>query len=293
MSGSAIQHRYVACGEVTLHVAEQGSGPAVVLLHGFPEHWYSWRHQMRALAEAGYRALAVDLRGFNLSDKPQGVASYRMEAVARDIVGLLDALSLPQADLVAHDWGGTVGWYLASRHASRVRSLVSCNSPHPTRFLKLLTSSRQLFRSWYMFAFQLPWLPERAITQPGFAKKALRQAAVHKERFSDADLAIYETAINQPGAATCMLNYYRAALRYVDPLRGKIEVPTQIIWGERDAVLGPECLDDLDRYVTNLRVHRIPDASHWVQQDAPDDVNRALLGFLASRRGAQPAAARP
>jgi pimeloyl-ACP methyl ester carboxylesterase len=288
-----VTHRHVACGEVTLHVAEQGSGPAVVLLHGFPEHWYSWRHQMAALADAGYRALAVDLRGFNLSDKPHGIANYRMDTVARDIVGLLDALSIAQADIVAHDWGGTVGWYLASRHASRVRSHISLNSPHPTRFLKLLVSSRQLFRSWYMFVFQVPWLPERLMAQPGFATRALRGMAVHKDRFPDEELAHFDRAINQPGAATCMLNYYRAGLRYPDPIKGKVHVPTQVIWGEQDEALGVECLDGLERYVDDLRIHRIADASHWVQQDTPDEVNRVLLQFLAARRGAQPAAANP
>ena len=277
-----ITERQVEVGTLSLHVAECGKGRPVVLLHGFPEHWYSWRHQMQALADAGYRAIAPDLRGYNLSDKPRAIADYTMDKLIGDVFGLCDALGLPEIDLVAHDWGGAVGWYVGLEHAHRLRTLTICNSPHPVIFRRLLRTPAQLRRSWYMFAFQLPFLPERQLQRPGFAQKALRGWAVHKERFPDEDLARYTTAIAQPGAATGMINYYRAALRHPRSWRGTIKVPTLVLWGEQDRALGVECLDGLERYVEDLRVVRIPDASHWVQQDAPETVNRELCAFLAA-----------
>lgn len=278
-----IRERRIQVGKIALNVAELGSGPPVVLLHGFPEFWYSWRAQMVALANAGYRAIAPDLRGYNRSDKPTAILDYTMTELTGDVLGLLDALGLPAVDLVTHDWGGAVGWYFAAHHGNRLRSFTVCNSPHPTIFRKLLATPRQLMRSWYMFVFQLPGLPERFLLQRNFARDTFVSWAVHKERFPESDLAKYTEAYAQPGAPRGMLNYYRAGLRHREPIRGNIRVPTLVIWGEQDRALGLECLDGLDRYVEKLEIVKIPDASHWVQQDTPDEVNRALLGFLAKQ----------
>lgn len=274
--------RRIDCGEVALNVVTEGEGPPVLLLHGYPEFWYSWRHQLTALADAGYQAIAPDLRGFNKSDKPRGVSSYRLDVLERDLLGLLRALGHEKAHVVGHDWGGVLAWTFAARHPERVRKLAVLNAPHPDRFLRALLTPKQLKKSWYMFFFQLPLLPERATRDPRFMVRAFRGMAVHKSRFSDADLARYEEAYAMPGAATAALNWYRAAFRRPGGLRPmpRIEAPTLLIWGERDHALGNELTEGLERYVRDLQVHRIPDASHWVQQDAPDEVSRALLDFL-------------
>jgi epoxide hydrolase 4 len=167
------RHRHVDVGEVTLHVVEAGTGPLVVLLHGFPEFWYSWRHQIPALAAAGLRVVAPDLRGCNLSDKPRGQAAYRVRELAADVAGLIAACGEEQAAVVGHDWGGAVAWALAIRHPERVERLVIVNSPHPLRFLAAVRQPAQLARSWYMLLFQLPWLPEALLRAGGF--KALRR----------------------------------------------------------------------------------------------------------------------
>lgn len=278
-----IRERRVSVGKIALNVAELGVGPPVVLLHGFPEFWFSWRAQMVALANAGYRAIAPDLRGYNRSDKPTAIRDYTMTELTGDVLGLLDALGLASVDLVTHDWGGAVGWHVAAHHGNRLRSFTVCNSPHPKIFRKLLATPRQLLRSWYMFVFQLPGLPERFLQQPNFARDTFVSWAVHPERFPAADLAKYTEAYAQPGAPRGMLNYYRAGLRHPEPLRENVRVPTLVIWGEQDRALGIECLDGLERYVDDLTIVKIPDASHWVQQDTPDEVNRALLGFLAKQ----------
>lgn len=274
--------RRVDVGELSLNVATEGDGPPVLLLHGFPEFWYSWRHQMSALAEAGYQAIAPDLRGFNKSDKPRGVRSYRTDHLERDLLGLLRALGHEKAHVVGHDWGGALAWSFAARHPERVEKLVVMNAPHPERMLRALLTWRQLKKSWYMFFFQLPLLPERATRDPHFMRRAFRGMAVHKTRFPDSDLVKFEEAYAMPGAATAALNWYRAAFRHprVSASLPRIQAPTLLIWGQQDRALGNELTEGLGRYVRDLTVHPIADASHWVQQDAPDEVNRALLGFL-------------
>lgn len=271
----------VDVGEVRLHVVTEGEGPPVLLLHGFPEHWYSWRHQMNALGAAGFQSIAPDLRGYDLSDKPRGVDAYRLERLETDVLGLLDALGHQSAHVVGHDWGGALAFSFAAHHPERVEKLVVMNAPHPRAMVRGLSRPSQLLRSWYMFFFQLPWLPERRVLAPGFIRQAMRGMAVHKERFPDAELAKFEEAIARPGAATAALNWYRAAFRNLrGPPLPRITRPTLVLWGEQDRALGPELLEGMDRYFTDLRIERIPDASHWVQQDAPEKVNRALLAFL-------------
>jgi epoxide hydrolase 4 len=284
VSGStARSDRLVDTGEVRLHVVTQGEGPPVLLLHGFPEFWYSWRHQMEALAQAGFCAIAPDLRGYNQSDKPRGVGAYRLERLEADIAGLLRALGHSRAHLVGHDWGGVLAFSFAAHQPRLVEKLAVLNAPHPNAMARALLRPAQLRRSWYLFFFQLPGLPERQILDPRFMRRALRGWAVNKARFPDSDIARFEQALAQPGAATAAVNWYRAAFR--SPLANlkklpRIEAPTLLIWGEQDRALGPELLDGLDARIANLRIERIAQASHWVQQDAPEEVNRLLLEFL-------------
>lgn len=277
-------HRETRVNGVRLHLVEYGEGPLVVLLHGFPEFWYSWRHQIGALAEAGYRVIAPDMRGYNLSEKPKGLASYRMEALVGDVLGLIKDAGEESAVVVGHDWGGVVAWQVALRHPRVVEKLAILNAPHPVVFAKKLRTWEQFQKSLYILQFQSPFA-ERVIRRDGFAllDKLLQRDPVHTEAFSEEDRRLYCEALGQEGALTAGLNYYRAAARDLSsywPKRQIVEAPTQVIWGEQDKYLGLSLLEGLEHWVRVLRVDRISDASHWVQCDTPERVNALLLEFL-------------
>jgi len=280
-------HRRVAVNGVGLHVVEAGSGPPVLLLHGFPEFWYSWRHQLPAVAAAGYRAVAPDLRGYNESDKPPGVESYRPSKVVGDVAGLIEYMSAGPAVVVGHDWGGVIAWLLVMRRPDLVRALVVMNAPHPATFMKELPHARQLLRSWYMFFFQLPWFPEALLRFQNFRMlgHTFRRQPERPGAFTPADVRRYKEALAKPGALTAAVNNYRAAFRYrregervFRPVRG----PALGIWGERDSYLNPHVLDGLPLWAPDAQLVRLPQVSHWVQNDAPGDVNRLLLHFPGS-----------
>ena len=259
-------------GEVRLHCAAAGprDGPLVVLLHGFPDCWITWRHQLAALGEAGFRAVAPDMRGYGSSDKPRGVASYRIGKLTGDVAALIAALGRAQADVIGHDWGGNVAWFFAMQHPAMLRRLALVNMPHPQRFARALKTLRQLRKSWYVFFFQLPFLPERFISD-----SALRYLY---RRFSSEDeiSQILQAMRDRTGP----IHYYRAAFRY-PMLRWKpIEKPTLVIWGERDRWLGAEMAEPSPRWVPNARVERLPDAGHWAHAEKPGRVNQLLLAFL-------------
>jgi pimeloyl-ACP methyl ester carboxylesterase len=280
-------HRFAVVNGVRLHYVEAGDGPLVVLLHGFPEFWYSWRHQIAGLAAAGFRVLAPDLRGYNESDKPPGVESYRLELLTGDVVGLIQHAGETRANIVGHDWGGAIAWWLAMQHPEIVGRLAILNAPHPAAFFRELRRPAQLLRSWYMFLFQFPWLPEALFGAGDCAlvARTMRRETVHPEAFSDEDLWHYRRALSRPGALTAAINYYRAAFRRLRRTRQAIRtisVPTLLIWGQLDRHLGPRLTKGLEPWVTNLRIARI-DASHWVQNDTPEEVNRLLVEFLHSR----------
>jgi epoxide hydrolase 4 len=273
-------------GGVRLHYVEAGpsDGPLVVLLHGFPEFWYAWRSQLPALAHAGFHVVAPDLRGYNLSDKPRGRRAYRVDALADDIVGLIANFGVDSADVVGHDWGGGVAYATAMRHPAAVRRLAILNMPHPARMLAALRTARQLRKSWYVFVYLLPALPEWLLARDdySFAKRSLRAGA--RGAFSDEDLDRYVEAWSQPGALTAMVNYYRASMRS-SPRKAlaamaPIAAPTLVIWGERDRYIGSELAEPEPRWAPNVRVQRIPDASHWVQHEAPERVSELLVEFF-------------
>jgi epoxide hydrolase 4 len=257
------------------------------MLHGFPEFWYSWRHQLPALAAAGYRAIAPDLRGYNESDKPPGVASYRSDKPVGDVAGLIESLGAGPAVVVGHDWGGVVAWLLVMRRPDLVRGLVVLNAPHPATFLRELSHARQFLRSWYMFFFQLPWFPEALLRFQNFRMlgHAFRAEPRHSDAFTSEDVRQYKQALAKPGALTAAINYYRAAFRYrreaeqtFRPVRG----PALVIWGDRDCYLNPHVLDGLPAWAPDAQLVRLPNASHWVQNDEPDTVNRLLVEFANS-----------
>ncbi len=276
-SEPALEHRNLNVGQVNLHVAVQGDGPAVVLLHGFPGFWFTWRSQLDALSRGGFRAVAPDLRGFNLSDKPRFVDSYRPDRLTRDVLGLLDALAIDRAFIVGHDWGGVIAFRFAGEHPDRVEKLAVINAPHPELFRRRILHPRQLMRSWYVGLFQVPVLAEWVVTRPSVVRSALGGAGLE-----EAEVEAYVEALRRPGAASGAMNYYRAALRERWRAPAVIAAPTLVLWGERDRALGPEVLSGIERYARDVRIRRFPDAGHFLLRDRADEVNRELLAFLRS-----------
>jgi epoxide hydrolase 4 len=288
LRGVELAHRYADLGDVRLHYVEAGEGPLVLLLHGFPQFWYQWRHQIPALVEADFRVVAPDMRGYNLSDKPPGVQAYRVELLARDVERLILACGERTAVVVGHDWGAIAAWIAAMRRPGRVERLAILNVPHPARSLDGLLSPMQLLRSSYMFFFQIPRLPEEVIRAGDFAllRTVFRSDPVRSEAFTAEDIVRYIEAIARPGALTATINYYRALLRYPGETRAllqRVEAPVLVIWGERDRFLSRRLAEPPHLWVPNLiRVKRLPDASHWVAEDRPLEVNTLLLDFLRS-----------
>jgi pimeloyl-ACP methyl ester carboxylesterase len=286
-----VRHKYANINGIRLHYVEagpsggEGQDKVCLALHGFPEFWYSWRYQIPALAAAGFRVLAPDLRGYNLSHKPPGVASYRLEALTEDVAGLVAHDGASSAAVVGHDWGGGIAWTLAMRRPNLVRKLAVLNAPHPAAFLRELRRPGQLARSWYMFFFQLPWLPELLFRAGNYAvlERTLRRDPVRPGAFTEDDIRRYKEALSQPGALTAGINYYRAAFRHLRRASrnlAPITVRTLLIWGERDRYLSRCLTEGLERWVPGIRVERLPRASHWVQLDAPERVNELLIEFL-------------
>ena len=288
LCGVELAHHYADLGDVRLHYVEAGEGPLVVLLHGFPQFWYEWRHQIPALVEAGFRVVAPDMRGYNLSDKPSGVRAYRVELLARDVERLILACGERTASLVGHDWGAIVAWIAAMRHPGRVERLAILNVPHPARFLDGLLSPGQLLRSSYMFFFQFPRLPEEVIRAGDFAllRSVFRRDPVRPGAFTAEGIERYVEAMAQPGALTATLNYYRSLLRsprQMGTLLERIEAPVIVIWGERDRSLSRRLAEPPRLWAPNLlRVERLREASHWVAEDRPREVNTLLLDFLGN-----------
>lgn len=275
-------HGFTQANGIRLHHVEEGTGPLVLLLHGFPDFWYSWRHQMPTLAAAGFRTVAVDLRGYNQSERPQGVAAYRVDEVTRDIAALVEALGGP-AIVVGHDWGGVIAWHLAMQHAETVRSLVVLNAPHPVPFKRELTTlSSQPLRSSYAAFFQLPKVPEAMLSAFDFAlfKRTLR----HGPAGSESDVGEYMSAFRAPGALTAALDYYRAAARFPRARAVPIQHPTLLLWGTRDPFLVPSLTEGLERWVPTLHVEKLRDAGHWLHHTHARQVNERMLAFLGAAR---------
>lgn len=280
-----VVHTQVFTGEVSLHVALAGpeDGPPVVLLHGFPECWWGWHHQIGPLVDAGFRVIVPDQRGYGQSDKPRRTRDYAMPHLLGDVVGLLDALHIDRVNLVCHDWGGAVGWTLALTHPERLRRFVPMNMPHPGVFLRELRHRRQWKRSLYIAAFQVPFLPERQLLardcQP--LVSALFGNTVHKP-FTEDDLRVYREAWTRPGAIRGMLAWYRAAVRHrpAPPPHRTFDGPAMLIWGRRDKALGFPMVAPSAERLTDGRLEVIDDAGHFVQHDRPDRVNELLVDFL-------------
>ncbi|HEU6441898.1 MAG TPA: alpha/beta hydrolase [Microvirga sp.] len=276
---------HLQVGGITLHCIEAGpkDGPLVILLHGFPEFWWAWRYQIEPLSRAGYRVLVPDQRGYNLSDKPEGRGAYDLDTLARDIVGLSDALGYGACSLVGHDWGGLAAWWAASRHPDRIERLVAINAPHPAiAGAYMRRHPTQILRSSYIGFFQLPYLPEALFSAGEYQtlKRALRRTS-RTGTFSEQDLAEYERAWSRPGALTGMLNWYRALpLRPPHHPSGKLTMPVLAIWGMQDRFLEFGLCKESLALCAQGRAMPLQQATHWVHLEEAERVNRALLDFL-------------
>ena len=283
--GTELREGYADVGDVSLHYVEAGDGPLIVLLHGFPEFWFGWRLQIAPLAATGFRVVAPDLRGYNLSSRPDGVEAYTADRLAEDIVGLIRERGAESARLVGHDWGGTVAWTMAMNNPEVVDRLAILNATHPRRLSEGLHNPNQLRKSWYFFFFAVPGLPEDVVHLRDwhFFRHFLEDA---RPPYTDQEIERYVEAWSQPGAAAGMINYYRASVRQnqkeaaakIRPL----SAPTLVIWGERDSYLGSDLAEPERDDVPNLdRVERLAEASHWVHHDEAERVNELLIDFLA------------
>jgi epoxide hydrolase 4 len=294
------REEYVTATGLRLHCVAAGNGGLMLFLHGFPEFWYEWKEQLREFGR-DHLAVAPDLRGYNLSDKPGGLEQYRVEVLLEDIRGLADHFrGGHKFDLVGHDWGGALAWAFAITHPERVRKLVIVNAPHPAIFTRLLAANaEQQSASQYMLLFRSAGA-EAFLSAGNYAAlvEAVLGDLLRRGTFTEKDKEAYLQAWSQPGALTGGLNYYRANQvgppvpaemageigasqgLAADPAQWVVRVPTLVIWGEKDIALTTHNLEGLDKFVPDLTVKRIPDGSHWVIHEKPAEVNRYIREFV-------------
>jgi epoxide hydrolase 4 len=276
----------VPANGLAFEVFEAGEGDRLaLLLHGFPQHAVSWHNQVPFLAERGYRVWAVNQRGYGGTSRPRRREDYALDQLTGDIAALIDASGAASVTLIGHDWGALVAWTFAIRRIRPLARLVIINVPHPLCFRRELKTWSQRRKSWYVGFFQMPVLPELLLSAGGggLLVKMLRDGTRNHDAFPDAVLGVYRANVSAPGAATAMVNWYRAAGRDVMAARdldALVDTPTLVIWGEEDVAVGLPCLDGTDHYVRDLRIERLPGVSHWAQEDAPQEVNRLLGEFL-------------
>ncbi len=288
---SILEDGFAKVNGIKLHYVAQGSGRLVILLHGFPEFWYSWRHQIPYLAQS-FRVVAPDLRGYNTSDKPGGVKPYKIDELINDVRGLIEHFGAEKAVIISHDWGGVIAWDLAARYPGAVDKLIVMNAPHPKAFMReIVRNPRQMLSSWYIFLLQIPGLAEWYVRRRDFKQidNVFTGWAHRKDAFSAEDIRLFKDAIGQPGSLTAAINYYRALFRDTHGLKRvidfpKIKVPTLLIWAENDRALTKNLTYNLEPYFeAPLEIRYVPDCSHWVQQEQPELVNRYLGEFLLKK----------
>lgn len=292
VASPSVHTRMVDANGLRFEVDECGTGDRLALcLHGFPEHSYSWRFQLPMLAELGYRAWAPNLRGYGHTSRPAGTDAYSIENLMADVAALIDASGCRETILLAHDWGAVIAWYFAMRAPRPLQRLIICNVPHPGPGSRRGITREQLKKSWYIFFFQLPWLPEKLLGRDGAKAigQMMRQTAVDKTNFDDAACEVYRQNAAQPGALTAMVNYYRALALGGGMARQKalgfpmIETKTLMVWGEDDVALTKETTYGTEDFVRDLTIRYLPRVSHWVQQEQPEIVNAMIRAFLCDQ----------
>jgi len=286
----AIRTEMVEANGLSFEVDKCGSGDKLAIcLHGFPEHSFSWRYQLPYLAELGYEAWAPNLRGYGGSDKPEGMENYAMKHLLADVAALIDAADKQEVVLIAHDWGAVIAWQFAMQQVRELSHLIICNVPHPGPMDKAFRNGfAQLRKSWYIFFFQIPWLPEYLFgrNKSKGIGDAILNSCCDSSMFPEEVLDVYRRSANQAGALTSMINYYRAALRkrsgFSEEPYNVIETPTLMIWGEDDVALSKESTYGTEEHVRDFRIRYLSRVSHWVQQEAPDATNQMIGAFLKS-----------
>ncbi|NET32410.1 MAG: alpha/beta hydrolase [Cyanothece sp. SIO1E1] len=281
------RHHFIETDRIRLHCVTQGEGELVILLHGFLEFWYSWRHQIPVLARH-FKVVVPDLRGYNDSEKPHG--GYDLDSLSTDIRDLIQNLGYKQAHIVGHDYGGTIAWHLAQTFPQVLNHLAILNAPHPQRFAQdLFSNLDQMLRSWYVPALQIPGVPEWMIQQNlgNFLRNLLQGQAIRKGAFTTQDTEIYQAALEKPGALSAAIKYYRQFLSLQTWLRNlgrspePIKVPTLVLWGAEDSLMSRSWTEGIERLVSApCQLKLVPDCGHWIQQEVPQTVNRELLSFL-------------
>lgn len=290
---SSIRTDFVQANGLDFEVDMSGPDDARVLalcLHGFPEHAFSWRFQLPMLGERGYKTWAPNLRGYGRTTRPIGVGNYAIECLLDDVAGLIDASNTDETVLIAHDWGAVIAWWFAIRAIRPLKKLIICNVPHPQAMRQQGGMSwAQLKKSWYVFFFQIPGLPEYIFGKRGGESLAniMAQSAVDKTNFPPEVGNVFRANAMQPGALTAMINYYRAYVSGGGVKRQqklgmpRIETPTLMLWGEEDVALTKETTFGTDLFVQDLTLRYLPQVSHWVQQEQPEAVNAMMAAFLA------------
>jgi pimeloyl-ACP methyl ester carboxylesterase len=281
-------HATIHTNGINLHVVQAGpeNGPLVILLHGFPEYWRGWAKQIGPLADAGLRVWVPDQRGYNLSDKPKGLSAYRIDTLAKDVLGLIEASGGEKACLAGHDWGAAVAWWTALRYPEKLRRLAILNVPHPAVMMRRLWANpAQLRKSWYIFFFQMPLLPEALIRRDNwaFAVRSLKGSS-RRGTFNDEDIQLYRQAWGQKDAISSMLNWYRAVVQRPPKTPGglRIRVPTLMLWGVQDLFLGRELAQPSLDLCDEGKLVFFEQATHWVQHEEAKKVNDLLIEFFES-----------
>jgi len=281
-----LRERYIETNGIKLHVMEAGpqDGPMILFLHGFPEFWYAWRKQIGYFAEKGYLVVAPDQRGYNLSDKPQGIAAYKIDELAKDIVGLIDAYGREKIFLVGHDWGASVSWWTAIKYPDRISKMVILNVPHPKVMARQMFSNRlQMQRSWYIFYFQLPGAVEKLAASTNYDWVLdLITFNARPGAFTPDDLEKYRTAFAQPGAFSAMVNWYRASVqtKQEQPASFDVTVPMLFMWGTEDVAMLAEMADESMPYCKQGKLIKMPGVSHWIQHEEAEKVNALIEEFF-------------
>lgn len=286
VSCMSLRGKMYAVNGIHLHVVEKGrqGAPVIIFLHGFPEFWYGWHHQMDFFMEKGYRVLLPDQRGYNLSDKPIGLKEYQLNELVKDITGLIHASGEKKVFLVGHDWGGAVAWRIASQSPLLIHKLIILNMPHPRVMRKTVSSNvKQMIRSWYIGFFQIPGLPEKVlqVNNHMVLASSLQRTSL-PGTFTPYDLQLYRQAWQQKNALSSMINWYRAALQVTTTADypDMVEMPTLIIWGEKDHFLRKEMAEESLVYCKHGELHKFPDATHWIHHEKSNEVNELIWQFI-------------
>ncbi len=282
-----LRERFIQTNGVKLHVMEAGpvDGQMILFLHGFPEFWYAWRKQIDYFAGKGYLVVVPDQRGYNVSDKPEGIASYKIDELAKDIIGLIDAYGREKIFLVGHDWGASVSWWVALKYPERLQKLVILNVPHPKVMAQtVFTNVEQMKKSWYIFYFQIPGAVDKlaAATNYQWVLDMITSSA-NPGAFSAAELEEYRKAFSQPGAFTAMVNWYRAMIqtKQEQPQSLEVTVPMILMWGEDDVAMLTEMADESMAYCKQGKLIKFPKVSHWIQHEAADRINPIIAESFA------------